>query len=603
MTNQMPATLLFDGECGICREWVRYWQQLTGNKIIYRPYQEAVPDYPNIPVEDLKAAIHLIDPDGNVTKGARATYGLYSDIHPYSILLYLYRYLPGFGILSEIFYNVFSKHRGILAFITHLFWGRDFKPPQFQLISWLYLRLLGLVYLVAFVSFFVQADALIGSNGVLPLEYYLNAVKDQVGISAYWKLPTLFWVSCSDTLIKFVCLAGIFFSVCLVLNRLKIFSLILLYISYLSLVSGGQIFMSFQWDMLLLECGFLAIFLPWGSRIIIWLYRWLIFRFMFLGGAVKIVSNDPSWDSLTALNYHFETQPLPTPLAWYAHHLPESIHVAATGLTLIIELLLPFFIFTPRRFRHVAASCFILFQSTILLTGNYNFFNLLTIFTCLFLFDDAAIQKFFPQRLLSLATNTVINRVGLFATSCACLIAATSLYMGSVQINWVVNRDRNKDTQFSQFYRLLNPFGITNSYGPFAVMTQKRYEIVLEGSADNKTWQEYHFKYKPDDLDECPGWVEPHQPRIDWQMWFAALSRPEQQRWLLNLMVRLLQNSEPVTAIFAENPFPEGAPVHMRALFYRYTFTSYEERSNSGHCWKRELVGEYIPSVGIKKTD
>jgi len=589
MNSQKPAMLLYDRECGICREWVDYWQQSTGEKVNYRPFQEAAGDYPDIAVEDLETAIYLIDPDGTVCKGARATYSLYQDIHPQSILLLLYRFLPGFGFFSELCYRFFSTHRGVLAFFTHLFWGRDFEPPRYQVITWLFLRLLGLTYLIAFISFAVQASALIGADGVLPVEYYLNAVNEQLGTDAYTRLPTLFWISPVDGFIKFVCIAGIVLSLSLITGFLLRTSLVMLYVLYLSLVHGGQVFMSFQWDFLLLECGFLAIFLPWGSTIIVWLYRWLVFRFMFLGGAVKIASGDKSWDSLTALGYHFETQPLATPLSWYIHHLPESVLMAGTGITLIIELLVPFLIFTPRRFRHIAAWCFLLIEMCILLTGNYNFFNLLTIFICLFLFDDVAVKRLIPGRMLLVMSNINYPVAGIFASSCALLVALTSIYMGATQITRIMGADRG--LQYSAVYRFLTPFGIVNTYGPFAVMTRVRNEIVIEGSTDKSTWQEYQFKYKPGDLEKCPGWVA-----------FAALNKPEHERWFFNLLIRLLQNSEPVMAIFKHNPFPDDPPASVRARFYEYTFTSIEERKKTGKCWNRSLVGEYFPPISIKKS-
>jgi len=513
MTDQKPAMLLYDGACGICQEWVDYWRQLTGDKFKYRPYQEATDDYPDIAVEDLEAAIHLVEPDGTVCKGAQATYSLYQNIHPQSILMLFYRFLPGFGLFSELCYRFLSTHRGVLAFFTHLFWGKDFEPPRYKIITWLFLRLLGLTYLVAFISFAVQASALIGADGVLPVEYYLNAVKEQLGIDAYTRLPTLFWFSPVDGFIKFVCIAGMVLSLSLIIGFLERTSLVILYVLYLSLVNGGQDFMSFQWDFLLLECGFLAIFLPWGSTIIVWLYRWLVFRFMFLGGVVKLVSGDKSWDSLTALGYHFETQPLATPLSWYAHHLPESVLMAGTGMTLFVELLVPFLIFTPRRFRHIAAWCFLIIETCILLTGNYNFFNLLTIFMCLFLFDDAAVKRLMPYRIFATISNYKYSTAGMVASSFALLMALISIHMGATQITRVVGRDWG--IQYSAVYRFLAPFGIVNAYGPFAVMTKVRNEIVIEGSADQITWQEYQFKYKPGGMEKCPGWVAPHQPRID----------------------------------------------------------------------------------------
>jgi len=596
MTDQKPAVLLYDGECGICREWVDYWQQLTGVKVNYRPYQEAADDYPDIAVEDLEVAIYLIESDGTICKGARATYSLYRDIHPQSILLLLYRYLPGFGFFSELCYRFFSTHRGTLAFFTHLFWGRNFEPPRYQIITWLFLRLLGLTYLVAFISFAVQASALIGADGVLPVEYYLNAVKEQLGTDAYTQLPTLFWFSPVDDFIKFVCIAGIVLSLLLITGFLLRTSLVMLYVLYLSLVHGGQVFMSFQWDFLLLECGFLAIFLPWGSTIIVWLYRWLVFRFMFLGGVVKLVSGDKSWDNLTALSYHFETQPLATPLSWYVHHLPESVLMAGTGMTLITELMVPFLIFTPRRFRHIAAWCFIIIETCILLTGNYNFFNLLTIFMCLFLFDDAAVKRLMPHRILAMALNCKYPTAGMFATSCALLMALTSVYMGATQIARIVGGDRG--LQKSAVYSFLTPFGIVNTYGPFAVMTKARNEIVIEGSADKRSWQEYQFKYKPGDLEKCPGWVAPHQPRIDWQMWFAALGSCNRNPWFVKFMERLLTGSEPVSDLLDENPFSGRPPRYLRSVLYDYRFTRTERDSRDW--WTREQAGSYCPVVMLE---
>ena len=598
MNNIKQAVLIYDGECGICREWVDYWHQLTGEEVNYLPYQEAEHDYPNIPVEDFEAAIHLIESDGTISKGANASYRLYRDVHPQSILLFLYRFFPGFAYFSELSYRFFSTHRGLLAFVTHLFWGRAFEPARYHIISQLFLRLLGCVYLAAFVSFVVQANALIGADGVLPLEYFLSGFKEQVGSVFYLRLPTLFWFSHADGFITSVCIAGIILSLCLITGFLTRSSLILLYILYLSIVNVGQLFMSFQWDILLLECGFLAIFLPWGSRLIVWLFRWLVFRFMFLGGVVKIVSRDQSWDTLTALSYHFETQPLPTPLAWYAHHLPDIVLMSAAGITLIIELLLPFLIFSPRRFRHVAALCFLFFQTMILLTGNYNFFNLLTMSMCLFLFDDAAIKRLLSVRILSLVSINKFPSAGVMATCCALLMTVTSIVIGSTQVVSVMSRDTA--LRLTGAHQLLRPFSIVNAYGPFAVMTKVRNEIVIEGSADKTSWQEYQFKYKPGDLEQCPGWVSPHQPRVDWQMWFAVFSKPEQQRWLFNLLVRLLQNSEAVTGLFAYNPFPDEPPVGIRARVYHYTFTSVEERKETGRCWNRSLVGEYYPQMSLR---
>ena len=591
------ATLVFDGDCGICREWVDYWACLTGGKIDYRPYQEVAADYPQITRAQFEAAIQLIDANGAVCSGAQAAYSLYRAHSPRSLLLWLYRHIPGFAAASEYAYAFFSAHRGLLAFITHLCWGRNFRPPQYHQVCWLYLRLLGGVYLAAFLSFAVQADGLIGSQGIVPVASYLAYARDQLGAAAWLRLPTLFWLHASDGSIALVCWAGVFLSVCLIMNFLQRTALVLLYVLYLSLVIGAQVFMSFQWDVLLLECGFLGIFLPFGSGFIPWLYRWLLFRFMFMGGMVKVNSGDPAWHDFTALNYHFETQPLPSPLAWYAGHLPEALLKFGTGATLFIELFMPFLIFCPRRLRQLAALGFIALQSSIILTGNYNFFNLLTLCMCLFLFDDAAIGHVLPRRLQRHIQATRLPAPGNTASACAVVLALTVLYISAFQLYAVSSG--NRDVSFPAVYRWLAPFSIINSYGPFAVMTRVRNEIIIEGSDDRTHWREYQFRDKPGDTAACPGWVIPHQPRLDWQMWFAALGRPEQQPWFTNLLIRLLQNSAPVTALLAYNPFPDRAPASIRARYYHYSFTSPAQRRATGRCWNRKLLGDYYPPVSL----
>ena len=245
----------------------------------------------------------------------------------------------------------------------------------------------------------MQALGLIGSHGILPLSEFADAIRSQLGLERYWRFPMVFWLDRSDFAIQATCWAGTALSLLLIFNILPRLSLFFLYALYLSLFYAGQIFMGFQWDLLLLEAGFLALFLSIATNPGIWLLRWLLFRFMFLSGAVKLLSGDPTWANLSALSYHFQTQPLPTPLAWYAHHLPHGVLTAATAANFVIELGLPFLIFCPRRLRFVAAFGILLLEALIALTGNYTFFNLLTMALCIVLFDDAALRKILPQRL------------------------------------------------------------------------------------------------------------------------------------------------------------------------------------------------------------
>ena len=271
--------------------------------------------------------------------------------------------------------------------------------------SWVFLRLLGTIYIAAFASLAVQITGLVGEAGILPLGHYLDAARQGWGVTGYRRLPTLFWLSSTDAMLVAGTVLGAILGLLVVFGLWIRAALIGLFVLYLSYVHAGQAFMSYQWDLLLLEAGFLAIFLTAGSRIVVWLYRWLIFRYLFLSGVVKLLSGHLTWQHLTALDYHFWTQPLPTPLAWYAAQLPDWLLAAATAAALVIELIVAFLTSPPRRPRALAAWCVLLFQLAILLTGNYGFFNLLTMALCVFLFDDAAMRHLLPQSLCTQGDN------------------------------------------------------------------------------------------------------------------------------------------------------------------------------------------------------
>ncbi len=595
--NTKPV-LVYDGDCGICRYWVNYWHGLTGDSVDYRLYQDVAGNYPDLPLAEFRRSIQYITPDGEIHAGAKAVYVLLKGHFPYHFYLWLYRYLPGFAFLAEWSYTFFSQRRGLLSLISHLLWGRKLEPSRYALTSWLFLRLLGIIYLSAFASLAVQIKGLVGENGMLPLGLYLERAQEYFGDTAFVNLPTLFWISHADPVLWGSCIAGILFSLLLICNILTRTSLVILFVLWLSLFYAGQTFMQFQWDLLLIECGFLAIFLPGRSAIMVWLYRWLAFRFMLLGGVVKIASGDPAWDNLTALTYHFETQPLPTTLAWYAHHLPETVLTFITAATLFIELLLPFFIFLTRNFRFVAACGFILLQTGIILTGNYNFFNLLTLAFCLFLFDDAAIRWLFPGRLRSrisgLDTSRPVTRLNFFIA----LIVAMLILSASTAQLWKIFTSSELPV-LTSIARMIAPCNIVNNYGPFAVMTTLRHEIVIEGSDDEEHWREYVFKYKPGNLHKRPEWIIPHQPRLDWQMWFAALSSAEHQPWFRNLLVRVLQGSPAVLDLFERNPFPDRPPKFIRALFYEYRFTSPDLYKENHQWWNRKFIGIYHPTISF----
>ena len=394
--------LVYDGDCGFCGYWARYWHKLTGDSVDYKPYQDVAAQYPSIPVADFQRAVQYITPDGQRASAAEASFLTLSHARGKGIWLALYRNLPGFAAVSELTYAFIAAHRAAFYRISLLLWGRDNEPPRYDLVAFLFLRLFGLIYLSAFVSFGVQAQGLIGSHGILPLADMVDAIASRVGPERFFLMPMVFWWNASDFAIQAVCWAGAGLSLLLVFNLLPRLSLFLLYVLYLSLFYGGQVFMAYQWDTFLLEAGFLALLLSFATTPGIWLLRWLLFRFMFMSGVVKLLSGDPNWWNLSALSYHFLTQPLPTPLAWYAAQLPPGVLKFATGGTFFVELVLPFLIFCPRRLRFVAAFGILLLQGCILLTGNYNWFNLQTMLLCLLLFDDAALRRVLPRRLIRL---------------------------------------------------------------------------------------------------------------------------------------------------------------------------------------------------------
>jgi len=478
-------------------------------------------------------------------------------------------------------------------------WGS--RPPRYELVRFLFLRLFGLIYLAAFVSFAVQAPGLIGSHGILPLGELLDAVRHAAGGERFYLMPTVFWWSSSDSAIRLVCWGGAGLALLVTANLLPRLSLLLLYVLYLSLLYAGQVFMTYQWDAFLLETGFLALLLGFSVTPGIWLLRWLLFRFMFMSGVVKLLSGDPTWWNLSALSHHFVTQPLPTPFAWYAAHLPPALLAFATASTFVVELGLPFLIFCPRRPRFVAACGILLLQVCILITGNYNWFNLQTMLLCLVLFDDAALQHILPP---SLAARLALwappgqprRALALGAGALAVLLVWCSLVEMDVRFGG------DPPAAARAVHDLIGPLHLVSSYGLFAVMTTKRNEIVIEGSNDGLDWREYEFRYKPGDVARRPPWNIPHQPRLDWQMWFAALEDPRQLRWFWLFLEKLLHDEPAVTSLLARNPFPDKPPLYIRARFYDYSYTDAWARAR-GRWWERRLLGPYFPAVRLKADE
>jgi predicted DCC family thiol-disulfide oxidoreductase YuxK/uncharacterized membrane protein YphA (DoxX/SURF4 family) len=614
--------LVYDGECHFCCRWVARFKSVTGSAVTYLPFQDEslAARFPEIPREDFAEAVRLILPDGSVCGGAEAVFRSLSEAGKERWLLGLYKKIPGFAELSELFYEEVATHRAFLSKLDRIYSGPGITPLRYVRVRFVFLRGLALVYLVAFASLFGQIQGLAGSNGIVPAASLIRTLKVEaaqrhIGLARFHAFPTLAWLSASDGALNWQCGAGVVLSLLLLFGIAPAPVLFLLWCLYLSLATVCGPFLDFQWDMLLLETGFIAIFFAplqlverpsrqsTPSTMVVWLLRWLLFRLMFESGCVKLMSGDSSWWHLTALRVHYETQPLPTRIGWYAHQLPPDVQAVCTFLLLAIELVVPVLIFSGRRARLTAAGIFTGLQVLIMLTGNYTFFNWLTILLCIMLLDDRALK---PQGLRALYPSSTTRlfhprclRWPRFIILTVALVIVLVTTMGLFRTLRVSNR---WSAPVIALYDWLEPLRSFNSYGLFAWMTPARPEIVIEGSNDGQDWQPYEFKYKPGDLKKKPRFIAPFQPRLDWQMWFAALGDPRQKQWFLNFEARLLQNSPEVLALMGTNPFPKAPPKYVRALLYEYHFTDTATRHDTGLWWRREYEGIYAPPISLTKN-
>ncbi len=469
-----------------------------------------------------------------------------------------------------------------------------FQPdPRYQRASRLFLKALALIYFAAFVSLAPQIPGLAGPDGILPFHFYLEDALRDAGLLALLQVPVLFWFDSSDLALAGAAWAGAGLSLLLLLGRWERGALVLLYLLYLSLYRAGQIFMNFQWETLLLEAGLLAIFLQRSpTGLVLFLYHWLLFRLRFLSGFFKLNTGDPSWAGFTALDHYFETQPLPHAGAWYAHWLPEWLHRAGVGFTFFTELLVPFFIFLPRPFRLAAVAITLLMQLMILATSNHNFFNLLTIALCLLLLDDRALDRLLPWRRTGSkkqpqpapATPSPLHKAFLG-------FVALMLTGASLAAFYSAAFHRPLPTPLAQLVQGVQNFGVGAIYHVFPNMQTERQELVVEGSNDGEHWKAYRFRYKPQEPDRITPFIVPHQPRLDWLMWFVPTQHPAHLYWFGEFMYSLERGSKPVLALLAYNPFPDHPPKYLRVTAWRYRFTTPEERRRSGHWWKREYLG------------
>src|SRR5438552_3102919 len=522
--------LIWDGECAFCRLWIERWREITAGKVDYAPYQEVADRFPEISREEFTRAMALVEPDGETSFAAEAVYRSLGYRSSRKWLAWSYDHVPGFAAISEIAYKFVARHRGLGSTLTRLLWGKDVRPPTYFWAQRWFLRTLGLTYLIAFVSLWVQVDGLVGSNGISPLNQFLPAVYERFGSSAYSLLPTLCWFDSSNGFLHFLCGGGVVLSLLLIVGVAPALSLVVLFVFYLSLTTAGQTFLSFQWDILLLETGFLSIFLaPWRlwprelmwwsgsatpataspvSRAGLFLLKVLLFKLTLMSGVVKLTSGDDCWWNLTALDYHYWSQPLPTIFGWWADQHPEWFKHFSVGFCMAVEIIAPFFIWAPRRPRLIAAGLMIFLQLVIALTGNYCFFNLLTLALCLLLIDDGVAASRSDPRTF----RTAKPLQDYLSTYSAIIVLIVTLPINGWLVFTAFKPDAAWPRTLAFAYQHLEPFRIVNGYGLFRVMTKDRREIMVEGSTDGIDWLPYEFKWKPGDVNRAPGWCAPHQP-------------------------------------------------------------------------------------------
>jgi len=530
--------------------------------------------------------------------------------------------------------------------------------PQGRLIPrWVFLRALALIYFSAFYSLLFQIKGLIGPEGILPAQQFLKAVAESLGSARYWYAPTLYWFSASSAALMTVTWIGLAASLLALVNLWPRLNFLICFVCFLSFIGASGVFSSYQSDGMLLEAGFISLFLTprgllpgWGandppSRASWFLLQWEWFRIYFESGIVKLLSGDVEWRNFTAMDEYYQNGPLPTWIGWYVQHLPHWFHAATVGATLAMELGIVFLMFFPRRVRLI---CFLVvtpWEVGVILTANYTFLNYLVLSLGFLLLDDRFLMRFVPARWQprqvklqspkpspepktkqfvpapvadeagvaaaeGSATNvpeahvgarmreTWLDRIGFVVRSagvgCTALMLTWIFYDTAAEM---IGLPLGRIPVPVAPIAALEPFRIANQYGLFAVMTRERYEIEFQGSNDGRNWTPYLFRNKPQSLNEAPRIYAPYQPRFDWNLWFASLGAWRQNEMVPLTEQRLLLGSPSVLSLFRSNPFPEMPPRYVRAVLWQYWFTSMDEKRRTGNWWRREYLGLYAPEL------
>jgi len=476
------------------------------------------------------------------------------------------------------------------------------NTSDFWLTRFVFLRFLGFVYFIAFLSLLRQVIPLLGENGLTPARHYLTALRPQFKnkLFAFWKLPTLFWFYISDKLLRLLAWLGLILSLIVLFGFANVFILLALWLIYLSFVHVGQVWYGYGWETELLETGFLAIFLvplinpsPFPSFATpvatIWLLLWLTFRVHFGAGLIKLRA-DSCWKDLTCLYYHFETQPLPNPLSRYFHFLPKAMLRVGVLWTHFAQLIAPIFLFIPGFPRIIAGIILLVFQIILILSGNLSFLNIISIVAILAAFNDAFLASVLPSFIVEKA-NEAAASVVYNPHYAAWIFFAIAVVLSIPVVKNLFLKYQLMNASFNQFH-------LMNTYGAFGSVGKKRYELVVKGThaaeiTPETSWKEYEFIAKPGNPKRKLPIIAPYQPRIDWQIWFAAMQSPEQNPWLIYFIWKLLHNDKDALSLISHNPFPHTPPKHIRVDLYLYKFA----RPGSREVWHRKHISTWLPPL------
>ncbi len=634
--SSIRPVLLWDGECwfcSLCIERLEAWTTDShGARIEITPYQKSLVRFPDVPVLEAESSVQLMVPAPG-PEGGRLRYqksraifeamGRAGRRHPGiagigRALCWMSAHVPLFSTLMDRGYEFVADHRRRASWLSGFLFGESFAPSTYRLSDFLFRKGLFLVFLIGFLSLLPQWKAIFGMGGIAPLADWVGQL-EQAGMTNGSKLTDYFswfwWTGAGDGALALVLYSGIAAATAGLLvprqappwieRTLLGFSIL----GYLSWVSLGQSFFQFQWDALLLECGWLALILPVAGsrgdgRFRALVLQLLLFKLVFLSGWVKAFGGDAAWDSRTALLYHFETQPLPTPVGAWMHGVSEPLLKLFCTLVLGVELWVPFLIFFPRRIRFVGFCILTGLQLAFAVTGNFGFFNLLSLLLGLFLVDDRTWRELLPKvaskRLLPW---TPVRTLPEFGWARASAVVAAALLGGGVFLPVGVRTGWIQADTMRGVAERAGALHVSNSYGLFSHMTTERRELVFEASVDGKEWKEYQPRYRPGEVSRAPSWVAPYQPRFDWQLWFAVMGNYGEQsnRWVGLTLKRILEGNREVLDLFRENPFSGANPQHARVSVYRYQLLPAGERTTTGVWWRREWLGHYSPQISIPR--